>query len=172
MLEGNISYSIYLVDDSKHIACNGVVHSPGGYALRLVNQATLDADNILLIGETNEQNGIALETKSVFKGEHLSIWNLPIVIGEAKARLYHSVIGGEKSAVSILENADWTADENWWDVAEIKWRNTVYPREKFAGYTRDSGQDMKSRRENLTRENVLQGETAPLGIARESLPKP
>ncbi len=171
ILEGNINYGIYLVNDSKHIASNGVVRSPSGHALRIINTASLDADNILLIGETNDTAGIALETKAVFKGERLSIWNLPIVVGDATAQLYRSVIGGAKNKVSIATKAGWNADENWWDVAEIKWHDMVFVRENFADYARAAGQESKSRWENLQRENVLQGQTAPLGIAPESLPK-
>jgi hypothetical protein len=167
VLEDNISYGIYLVDDSKHTADNGVVHSPSGYALRLRDETTLDADNVSFVGETDETAGIALETKSVFKGEHCRIWNLPIVVGDAVAQLHHSVIGGAKSKVSISAESDWQSDENVWDVAEIKWRDAVFRRGNFADYVRDSGQDTKSRWEKLTREDVLQGRTTPFGIAAE-----
>lgn len=171
VLEDNISHGIYLVDDSKHTARHGIVRSPSGYALLLVRETTLDADNILLVGETNGTSGIALETKSVFKGEQMSIWNLPIVIKDATAQLQRSVIGGTEGKVSIAANATWQSDNNWWDVAEIKWRDTAFARANLVGYANASGQDAKSRWEKLTRETVLQGKTAPLGIAREELPK-
>jgi hypothetical protein len=171
VLEDNSGYGIYLVDDSTHTASNGVVRSPGGYALRLRSKATLDADNILLIGEADGTPEIAIETKAVFKGEHFSIWNLPIAVGDASAELRHSVIGGAKSKLNIAATAVWSADENWWDVAEIKWHDTVFALGSFAGYARASGQDTKSRSESVTRENVVQGKTAPFGIMPEALPK-
>jgi hypothetical protein len=169
VLEDNISYGIYLVDSSKHTASNGMVRSPSGYALRLVSQTTLDADNILLVGEADETLGIALETKAVFKGDHFSIWNLPIVIGDASAQLHHSVIGGAKSKINITAKADWKADENWWDCPEIKWHDTAFARDHLADYVRASGQDANSRWESVMRKNVLQGTTAPFGIAPEIL---
>lgn len=163
-LEDNLGYSIYLLDDSKHTIKDTVVRSTRGTAFHATRKTEVTMSDVLFIGETLEQVGLLVNADAQVTARNISIWNLPLTIEGAAMRLQDSVIGGKENSFHIAPTASWNADNNLWDVSEIKHDSVVYQRNSFPAYVRASGQDIKSRWEDVTLAELVKGQFAPIGI--------
>lgn len=164
ILEDNIGYSIYLLDDSKHTIKDAVVRSTRGIAFHATRKTEVALDNILFDGQTPGQTGFRVDGEASVIARNVSVWNLPLTIDGATMKLYDSAIGGDTVKAKITLTATWEAGNNLWGVSEINYHGTLYPSAAFGEYVKASGQEQASRWEKLTAKKVLQGELAPHGV--------
>lgn len=163
ILEDNIGYSIYLLDDSKHTIKDTVVRSTRGHAFHATRKTEVTLENVLFDGLTPGQTGFRVDAEATVTARNISLWNLPLTVDGAAMQLHESVIGGETAKVKINLTATWQAANNVWGVDEIEFNGTPYPAAAFADYVKASGQDDGSQSQKLIFEKLQQGTYAPQG---------
>lgn len=168
ILEDNLGYSIYLLNDSKHTIKDAVILSTRGIAFHATLKTHVTLENVLFDGQTPGQVGFRVDAEANVTARNISLWNLPFTVDSATMDLQESVIGGDAVKAKITATAIWEANNNQWGVSEINYHGTAYPAAAFSEYVKTSGQEQASRWEKLTAGKLLQGGLLPYGVRLRS----
>lgn len=167
-----LGFDLYFLDTGRYSLSNAVVFSSASRTLHLTGRENADRpcslklDNVFIRRITNE-NEVRVSKYSTLDANHVTFLGLKLQATGGRVKLHNSVIAGVKEAneipatydyinatakprgplpadIILWRNAGWNANDNVYDVSQLRLDRKIFTANNFSEFQKQTGQDVHS----------------------------